>query len=56
MLVEAQPMFTKDIERVDYQNKLDEFMALIGLHVSLLFQIAECKTKKKMAKIVFLIW
>ena len=48
MLAEAQPVFTKEIERFAYQNKLDEAMGLIGLHVScsLLFHIADCKTPK----------
>jgi hypothetical protein len=41
-------VFTKEIERFAYQNKLDEAMGLIGLHVSdsLLFHITECKTPK----------
>jgi hypothetical protein len=33
MLVEAQPMFTKEIKIFSYENKLDEAMGLIGLHV-----------------------
>jgi hypothetical protein len=48
MLVGAQPVFTKEIERFTYQNKLDESLGLIGLHVldSLLFHIVDCKTLK----------
>jgi hypothetical protein len=41
-------VFTKEIERFTYRNKLDESMGLIGLHVSnsLLFHIVDCKTPK----------
>lgn len=33
MLVEAHPVFTKEVERFAYQNKIDESMGLIVLHV-----------------------
>ena len=48
MLVEAQRVFTKEIESFVYLNKIDEAMGLIGLHVSdsLLFHIVDCKTLK----------
>jgi hypothetical protein len=41
-------MFTKEIERFPYRNKLDESMGLIRWHVSdsLLFHIVDCKTSK----------
>ena len=32
MLVEAQPIFAKEIERFAYRKKLDEWMGLIGIH------------------------
>ena len=49
MLVEAQPIFAKEIEIFAYRNKLDEYMGLIGLHSldSQLFPIAECKSPKQ---------
>ena len=49
MLVEARPIFTKEIERSSYRNKLDEYMGLIGLHSldSQLFPIVECKSPKQ---------
>jgi hypothetical protein len=48
MLVEAQLVFTKENKRLSFQNKLDESMGLIGLHVldSFLFHIFECTTPK----------
>jgi hypothetical protein len=48
MLVEAQVVLTKEIERFAYQNKFDESMGIISLHVldGLLFHIVECTTPK----------
>ena len=48
MLAEEKPMFTKDIEKFSIQNKLDEEMLLIGIHVSssLLFHVDGCKRQK----------
>ena len=59
MLVEARPIFTKEIERSSYRNKLDEYMGLIGLHAldSQLFPIVECKiTKTKLGQVEFTTW
>ena len=49
MLSKSQPIFTKEIEIFAYQNKLDEYMVLIGLHVSdsQLFPIVECNLPKQ---------
>jgi hypothetical protein len=48
MLDEAQLVFTKEIKRFSYRNKLYEAMGPIGLRVSnsLLLHIVECKTPK----------
>lgn len=48
-LTENQPTFTKEMEKFAYQNKLDEAMGLIGLHVSdsLLFDLDGCDTPKE---------
>jgi hypothetical protein len=49
MLDEYQPVFSKEIERFSYQNKLDEALGFISFHVSdsLLFHIDDCKTLKE---------
>ena len=48
-LAKNQPTFTKEMDKFAYQNKLDEAMGLIGLHVSnsLLFHLDGCDTPKK---------
>jgi hypothetical protein len=47
-LFEDPPMFTKEIEKYAYRNKLDEAMGMIDLHVfdGLVFHLDGCKTTK----------
>ena len=49
MLAKEKPIFTKEIEKFSNQNKLDEEILLIGLHISssLLFHVDDCKKPKK---------
>lgn len=49
MLSENQSIFTKQIEIFSYNNKKDEKVGLIGLHVldNLLFHLEECTTPKQ---------
>lgn len=48
-LAKNQPMFTKEMEKFAYRNKLDEAMGLFGIHVSnsLMFHLHEWDTPKK---------
>ena len=50
ILVEAQPIFTKETKRFAYMNKLDGYMGLIGIDAldSHLVHIVECISPKKM--------